>query len=144
MYFVYIVQCTDGSLYTGITTDVERRFLEHQEGKGGHYTRSHRVKKIVYTEKSAGVFVPPESFTTDTMTLILALPVPPSPPVPETFKIAWAVLLEASPSPGLFEIIAVLTIVDWPIPVLIVALMVKVAVTPGAKVPTSQMPVPAL
>lgn len=51
MYFVYIVQCTDGSLYTGITTDVERRFLEHQEGKGGHYTRSHRVKKIVYTEK---------------------------------------------------------------------------------------------
>lgn len=51
MYFVYIVQCTDGSLYTGITTDVERRFLEHQEGKGGHYTRSHKVKKIVYTEK---------------------------------------------------------------------------------------------
>lgn len=51
MYFVYIVQCTDGSLYTGITTDVERRFLEHQQGKGGHYTRSHTVKKIVYTEK---------------------------------------------------------------------------------------------
>ncbi len=51
MYFVYIVQCTDGSLYTGITTDVERRFLEHQQGKGGHYTRSHAVKKIVHIEK---------------------------------------------------------------------------------------------
>ncbi len=51
MYFVYIVQCTDGSLYTGITTDVQRRFLEHLEGKGGHYTRSHKVKKILYTEK---------------------------------------------------------------------------------------------
>lgn len=51
MYYVYIVQCADKSLYTGITTDVERRFLEHQKGKGGHYTRSHKVKKIVYTEK---------------------------------------------------------------------------------------------
>jgi len=50
MYFVYIVQCTDGSLYTGITTDVARRFLEHKQGKGGHYTRSHTVKKIVYIE----------------------------------------------------------------------------------------------
>lgn len=52
MYFVYIVQCTDGSLYTGITIDVERRFLQHQQGKGGHYTRSHTVKKIVYIEKA--------------------------------------------------------------------------------------------
>lgn len=51
MYYVYIVQCADKSLYTGITIDVERRFLEHQNGKGGHYTRSHKVKKIVYTEK---------------------------------------------------------------------------------------------
>jgi malate dehydrogenase (oxaloacetate-decarboxylating) len=51
MYFVYILQCTDGSLYTGITTDVARRFLEHKKGVGGHYTRSHQVKEIVYTEK---------------------------------------------------------------------------------------------
>ncbi|HRH33121.1 MAG TPA: GIY-YIG nuclease family protein [bacterium] len=51
MYFVYILQCADKSLYTGITTDVERRFKEHSEGRGGHYTRSHKPKKIVYIEK---------------------------------------------------------------------------------------------
>ena len=48
MYYVYILQCEDGSLYTGITTDVGRRFREHQGGSGGHYTRSHRPRKIVY------------------------------------------------------------------------------------------------
>lgn len=42
----------DGSLYTGITTDVQRRFAEHKAGKGGAYTRSHKVSKIVYIEKS--------------------------------------------------------------------------------------------
>lgn len=52
MYFVYIIECRDKSLYTGITTDLKRRFLEHKEGKGGHYTRSRGVKKIVYSEKS--------------------------------------------------------------------------------------------
>lgn len=51
MYFVYILQCSDDSLYTGITNDVERRFSEHQNKRGGHYTASHNVKKIVYTEK---------------------------------------------------------------------------------------------
>ncbi len=51
MYFVYILKCTDKSLYTGITTDVARRFDEHKEGKGGNYTRSHRVSEVVYTEK---------------------------------------------------------------------------------------------
>ncbi len=50
MYFVYILQCVDNSLYTGITTDVDRRLQEHCEGKGGHYTRSHKPKKIVYIE----------------------------------------------------------------------------------------------
>lgn len=51
MYFVYIIKCKDGSLYTGITTDVKRRFLEHKTGKGGAYTASHPVNKVVYTEK---------------------------------------------------------------------------------------------
>jgi len=50
-YFVYMIQCDDGSLYTGITTDIERRFSEHKNGKGGHYTASHRARKILYTEK---------------------------------------------------------------------------------------------
>ncbi len=51
MYFVYIIECEDGSLYTGITTDVRRRFLEHRKGIGGHYTAAHKPKRIVYIEK---------------------------------------------------------------------------------------------
>lgn len=49
-YFVYCIECEDGSIYTGITTDVARRFKEHAAGKGGHYTRAHKVKKILHTE----------------------------------------------------------------------------------------------
>jgi len=49
-YTVYILRCRDASLYTGITTDVTRRFKEHLVGKGGNYTRSHKVVKILYTE----------------------------------------------------------------------------------------------
>lgn len=51
MYFLYILLCKDGSLYTGITTDVERRLKEHRDGIGGHYTRAKGVKKVVYTER---------------------------------------------------------------------------------------------
>lgn len=51
MYYVYIIECKDGTLYTGITTDVRRRFKEHSLGKGGAYTRSRGVKKVLYTEK---------------------------------------------------------------------------------------------
>ncbi len=47
-YYVYILRCADGSLYTGITTDVERRFAEHVNGgeKGAKYTRIHTPKEI--------------------------------------------------------------------------------------------------
>ena len=51
MYFVYILKCADASLYTGITTDLKRRFVEHKEGKGGHYTRAKRAIRIVHTEE---------------------------------------------------------------------------------------------
>lgn len=51
MYYVYLIQCKDGSIYTGITTDLKRRFREHKNKMGGHYTSSHTVEKIVYTEK---------------------------------------------------------------------------------------------
>ena len=51
MYFVYILECKDGSLYTGITNDIKRRFSEHKNGKGGHYTSSKKAKKIVHTEE---------------------------------------------------------------------------------------------
>lgn len=50
-YFVYLLECADNSLYTGITTDVERRFSEHRSGTGGHYTGARKVKRIVYTEQ---------------------------------------------------------------------------------------------
>lgn len=51
MYFVYIIKCKDTSLYTGITTDVARRFREHREGRGARYTRARGVVKVVYTKK---------------------------------------------------------------------------------------------
>ena len=51
MYYVYILECLDKTLYTGITTDVKRRIKEHKSGKGGAYTRSKKVIKILYTEK---------------------------------------------------------------------------------------------
>src|SRR4051812_38345355 len=51
MYFVYLLLCKDGSIYTGITTDVARRLEQHKAGKGGAYTRSHGAKKMLYTEK---------------------------------------------------------------------------------------------
>ncbi len=50
MYFIYIIECEDGSLYTGITTDIDRRFAEHESGKGSRYTAAHRAKKILYLE----------------------------------------------------------------------------------------------
>jgi len=51
MYFVYILLCSDNSLYTGYSPDPQKRFSEHLSGKGGKYTRSHRPLKIIYTEK---------------------------------------------------------------------------------------------
>jgi len=51
MYFLYILECSDGSLYTGITNDLERRFNEHKSGTASHYTSSRKAEKIVYTEE---------------------------------------------------------------------------------------------
>jgi len=52
MYYVYIMGCKDKTLYTGITTNIERRFKEHSSGKGGAYTRSKQVVAILYTEQA--------------------------------------------------------------------------------------------
>jgi len=50
---VYIVECADGTYYTGITTDTERRLLEHNYSfKSAKYTRSRRPVKLVYEEDS--------------------------------------------------------------------------------------------
>ena len=51
MFYVYILQCHDGSLYTGYTTDVERRLREHNEGKASKYTRSRLPVRCVYWEE---------------------------------------------------------------------------------------------
>lgn len=51
MWYVYILLCEDGTLYTGISNNLEKRFTEHENGKGGRYTSSHKVIKIVYQEE---------------------------------------------------------------------------------------------
>jgi putative endonuclease len=50
-YFVYLLECADKSIYTGITTDVARRFAEHKNKTGARYTLAHGAKKILYTEQ---------------------------------------------------------------------------------------------
>ncbi|HSC75883.1 MAG TPA: GIY-YIG nuclease family protein [Pseudomonadales bacterium] len=53
-WFVYIIRCADGTLYTGITTDLVRREQEHNsEKKGARYTRSRRPVALVYSEEAA-------------------------------------------------------------------------------------------
>jgi len=49
--YVYIAECADGTLYTGWTTDPEKRIRMHNAGKGAKYTRSRRPVKLVYLEK---------------------------------------------------------------------------------------------
>ncbi|MFT7879573.1 MAG: GIY-YIG nuclease family protein [Sulfurimonas sp.] len=50
-YFVYILQCADDTLYTGIATDIDRRLDEHNSSeKGAKYTRSRRPVTLVYSE----------------------------------------------------------------------------------------------
>ncbi len=47
---MYVLECGDKSLYTGITTDLVRRLAEHKAGEGSHYTRARGAKKFVYTQ----------------------------------------------------------------------------------------------
>ena len=49
-WYLYIVECRDGSLYTGITTDIIRRIKQHNSGKGAKYTRSRNPVKLVFKE----------------------------------------------------------------------------------------------
>ncbi len=46
-WFVYLIECRDGSLYTGIAVDVERRFQQHLTGRGARYTRSHPPLRLL-------------------------------------------------------------------------------------------------
>jgi putative endonuclease len=49
-FYCYILECSDGSLYTGWTSDPERRLRQHNSGHGGRYTRSRRPLKLKYVE----------------------------------------------------------------------------------------------
>ncbi len=51
MAVVYILQCADGTLYTGWTTDLERRLQAHNSGRGARYTRGRRPLRLVYREE---------------------------------------------------------------------------------------------
>lgn len=49
-YYCYILECTDGSLYTGLTTDPERRLQQHLSGHGARYTRAHPPLTLAVVE----------------------------------------------------------------------------------------------
>ncbi len=50
-WFLYILKCRDGSFYTGITKDIERRFRVHNAGKAAKYTRTRLPVELLYQEK---------------------------------------------------------------------------------------------
>jgi putative endonuclease len=50
-FYCYILECSDGSYYTGWSTDPERRSLQHNRGTGARYTRSRRPVRLVYKEE---------------------------------------------------------------------------------------------
>ena len=52
-WYVYMLRCRDGSLYTGITMDVQARLETHRSGKGAKYTRGRGPLELVYTEQCA-------------------------------------------------------------------------------------------
>ncbi|MFQ5592764.1 MAG: GIY-YIG nuclease family protein [Anaerolineae bacterium] len=53
MPFVYLLECADGTLYAGWTTDLERRLEEHNAGRGARYTRGRRPVTVAYCEEVA-------------------------------------------------------------------------------------------
>ena len=58
-FYCYILECSDGTFYTGWTNDPERRVAQHNKGKGARYTKTRRPVKLVYleeqTDKSAAL-----------------------------------------------------------------------------------------
>ncbi len=49
-WYVYMVRCSDGTIYTGITNDIEARIAKHNNGSGARYTAQRRPVKLVHTE----------------------------------------------------------------------------------------------
>ena len=56
-WFVYLIECTNGSIYTGIAVDVAARYAAHASGKGARYTRAHKPLRLLaafeYADRSA-------------------------------------------------------------------------------------------
>ena len=52
-WYIYMLRCGDGTLYTGITDDVDKRLAAHRSGKGAKYTRGRGPLELVYTEELA-------------------------------------------------------------------------------------------
>lgn len=56
-WFLYLIECADGSIYTGISVDVDARYAAHASGKGARYTRSHPPRRLLvsveYPDRSA-------------------------------------------------------------------------------------------
>ena len=56
-WFVYLIECTNGSIYTGIAVDVAARYAAHASGKGARYTRAHKPVRLLaafeYADRSA-------------------------------------------------------------------------------------------
>ena len=51
MHYVYVLECSDGTYYTGYTTDVERRVAEHDAGEGAKYTRGRTPVDLIHVEE---------------------------------------------------------------------------------------------
>ncbi len=49
-FYVYILQCIDGSFYTGYTKNIDERTMQHQNGKGAKYTKAHKPQKLAHVE----------------------------------------------------------------------------------------------
>lgn len=48
-WYLYVIECLDGTLYTGVSTDVARRFADHRAGRGARYTRMHPPSRLLVT-----------------------------------------------------------------------------------------------
>lgn len=53
-WFLYVLECNDGSFYTGITNNMDRRLQAHQDGRASKFTRTRRPVKLLYQEPCAG------------------------------------------------------------------------------------------
>jgi len=51
MWYLYILECRNGDLYTGTTSNIDRRIEDHKQGRGGRFTKIARVKKLLFIER---------------------------------------------------------------------------------------------